>query len=65
MLLSMLAPPGAPSPEELIKFYAENKVMNYAMVQNGVIVNVVDWDGVTPCLRQSLKLLPCHQKAPR
>jgi hypothetical protein len=48
MLLSMLAPPGAPSPEELIKFYAEKKVMNYAMVQNGVIVNVVDWDGVTP-----------------
>lgn len=22
--------------------------MNYAMVQNGVIVNVIDWDGVTP-----------------
>ena len=48
MLLSMLAPPGAPSPEELIKFLAERKVMNYAMVQNGVIVNIVDWDGVTP-----------------
>jgi len=48
MLLSMLAPSGAPSPEELIKFLAEKKVMNYAMVQNGVIVNIIDWDGVTP-----------------
>lgn len=48
MLLSMMAPPGAPNPEALINFYAEKKAMNYAMVQNGVIVNIVDWDGVTP-----------------
>lgn len=48
MLLSMLAPPGAPSPEGLINFLTEKKAMNYAMVQNGVIVNIVDWDGVTP-----------------
>jgi hypothetical protein len=22
--------------------------MNYAMVQGGVVVNIIDWDGVTP-----------------
>jgi hypothetical protein len=48
MLLSMLAPPGAPDPESLIKFYAEHKPMNYCMVQNGTVVNLIDWDGVTP-----------------
>lgn len=48
MLLSMLAPPGAPDPENLIKFYAEGSKMNYCMVQNGVVINVIDWDGVTP-----------------
>ena len=48
MLLSMLAPPGAPDPENLVKFYAEGSKMNYAMVQSGVVVNVIDWDGVTP-----------------
>ena len=48
MLPSMLAPPGAPNPEDLVKFYAEKKPMNYCMVQNGVVVNIIDWDGVTP-----------------
>lgn len=48
MLLSMLAPPGAPDPENLLKFYAEGSKMNYAMVKDGVVVNVIDWDGVTP-----------------
>jgi hypothetical protein len=48
MLLSMLAPPGVPSPEELIKLYSEKNLMGYAMVQNGVVVNVIAWDGVTP-----------------
>ena len=48
MLLSMLAPPGAPNPEDLIKFYAEKKPMNYCMVQSGVVVNIIDWDGTTP-----------------
>ena len=48
MLLSMLAPPGAPNPEALINFYAEKKAMNYAVVQDGVIVNIIDWHGVTP-----------------
>lgn len=42
------APPGAPSPEDLIKLYADRKSMTYAMVQNGVVVNVIEWDGVTP-----------------
>ena len=48
MLLSMLAPPGTPNPDDLIKLYAEKKPVNYAMVKDGVVVNVIDWDGVTP-----------------
>lgn len=48
MLLSMLAPPGAPNPEDLVKLYAGGSKMNYCIVQNGVVVNVIDWDGVTP-----------------
>jgi hypothetical protein len=48
MLLSMFAPPGAPSPEELLKFYAENSGMNHAIVKDGVIVNTVVWDRVNP-----------------
>lgn len=48
MLLSMLAPPGAPNPEDLIKLYAEKKAMNYAVVQDGVVINVIDWDGTAP-----------------
>ena len=48
MFLSMLAPPGAPDPESLIKLYAEGNKMNYCMVQNGVVVNIIDWDGTTP-----------------
>jgi hypothetical protein len=47
-MLSHLAPPGAPGPEDLIKLYAESKPMTYAMVRDGVVVNVIDWDGVTP-----------------
>jgi hypothetical protein len=45
-MLPAFAPPGAPNPEDLVKFYAEGSKMNYAMVQNGVVVNVIDWDGV-------------------
>lgn len=48
MILSMLAPPGVPNPEGLIKFYTEKKAMNYVMIQNGVVINIVDWDGITP-----------------
>lgn len=48
MLLSMFSPLGAPNPEELIKLYAEKKPMNYAMVKDGIVVNVIDWDGSTP-----------------
>lgn len=48
MLLSALAPPGAPKPEDLLKFYSIKEAINYAMVQNGVIVNIIDWDGITP-----------------
>jgi len=48
MFLSALAPPGAPDPESLVKFYAEGSKMNYAMVQNGVVVNIIDWDGTAP-----------------
>jgi hypothetical protein len=48
MLLSMFAPPGAPNPESLINLYSEKKPMNYAMVQDGVVVNIIDWDGVAP-----------------
>lgn len=48
MLLSMLAPPGAVPVEELLKFYEKGKKMNYAMVKDGVVVNVIDWDGITP-----------------
>lgn len=47
-MLPSIAPPGAPNPEDLIKLYAEQAPMNYAMVQAGVVVNVVHWDGVTP-----------------
>ena len=48
MLFPEFAPPGAPSPEALVSYFAEKKAMNYAMVQNSVIVNIIDWDGVTP-----------------
>ena len=48
MMLPSIAPPGALGPEDLIKLYAESTPMNYAMVQNGVVVNVIDWDGVAP-----------------
>lgn len=44
----MLAPPGALDPEHLVKFYAEGRKMNYALVQSGVVINVIDWDGVAP-----------------
>ena len=47
-MLPVFAPPGAPSPEDLIKLYAENAPMTYCMVQNAVVVNVIDWNGVTP-----------------
>jgi hypothetical protein len=47
-MLSAFAPPGVPGPEDLIKFYAETKPMNYCVVQNGIVVNVIDWDGITP-----------------
>lgn len=47
-MLPSLAPPGAPNPEDLIKLYAEKKPVNYAMVQNGIVVNVIDWDGTVP-----------------
>lgn len=47
-MLPMIAPPGAPNPEDLLKLYAEPTPMTYAMVKDGVIVNVIDWDGVTP-----------------
>jgi hypothetical protein len=47
-MLSAFAPPGVPGPEDLIKFYAETKSMNYCLVQNGIVVNVIDWDGSTP-----------------
>jgi len=48
MLLSPLAPPGAPDPESLIKLYTEKKMQTYAMVQGGTVINVVVWDGATP-----------------
>jgi hypothetical protein len=48
MLLSMFAPPGVPSPEDIIKLHLEQKIMNYVMVQDDVVVNIIDWDGVAP-----------------
>lgn len=48
MLFSPFLPLGAPAPEELAKLYAEIPVMNYAMVRDGIIVNIINWDGVTP-----------------
>lgn len=45
MFLSTLIPVDAPSPEALVNFYAEKKAMNYAMVQSGIIINVIEWDG--------------------
>ena len=48
MLLSMLAPPGTPSPEELIKFLTENKTMDYVVVKDGIVIDRVVWDGVAP-----------------
>jgi hypothetical protein len=47
-MLSAFAPPGVSGPEDLIKFYAETKSMNYCVVQNGIVANVIDWDGATP-----------------
>jgi hypothetical protein len=47
-MLPIFAPPGSPNPEDLIKLYMESKSMNYAVVQNGVVVNIIDWDGSTP-----------------
>lgn len=48
MLLSMLAPPGAPDPQDLIRLYLEKNLMNYCIVQNDVVINVIVWDGTTP-----------------
>lgn len=47
-MLTHLAPLGAPSPEDLIKLYTEQRSMNYCTVQNDVVVNIIEWDGVSP-----------------
>ena len=48
MMFSPFLPPGLPSPEELLKLYAETPAVNYAMVRDGIIVNIIYWDGVSP-----------------
>jgi hypothetical protein len=48
MMLPVFAPHGVPNPEDLIKLYAEIAPMTYCMVQNAIVVNIIDWDGVTP-----------------
>lgn len=47
-MLPSFAPPGIVPLEGLIKLYTEKKPMNYVMVQGGMVINVIDWDGVTP-----------------